>query len=179
MASSSNNLLPAAYTGRPHEDALEFLKNFELWATFRGLNEGSKLSALPLLLKDSAAIWYNAQSQDTLSDFGSLKAALQTRYGPTITDAWKRAAELWQMKQLPHQSVDDFTTSTQEAAQRLSVSAEQTLMVVLNSLRHNIRQHVIQHDPTTITDIQKWGRLTEPSQKNTNDAENHLRETVR
>src|SRR6218665_3286170 len=51
MASSSNRLLPAGYTGRPHEDALEFLKKVELWATFRGLNEGSKLSALPLLLK--------------------------------------------------------------------------------------------------------------------------------
>src|SRR6218665_2048182 len=101
MASSSNSPLPAAWTGRPHEDVLEFLKNFELW-TFRGLNEASKLSALPLLLKDSAAIWYNTQSQDTRSDFGSLKAALQTRYGPSITDAWKRAAELWQMKQLPH-----------------------------------------------------------------------------
>ena len=176
MAGSS--LVPSPFTGRQHEDVAEFLKNFELWATFRTMTEEAKLAALPLLLKDSAAVWYNTQTNDTRQDFAALKEVLKNRYGPSMTDAWKRAAELWQMKQLPQQSIDDFLTMTQQAAQKLDVTAEQTFMVALNGLRPNIRQHVVQHDPTTIDDLRKWGRLTEMSQEDHHDAERHLRETV-
>src|SRR6218665_2766284 len=34
MASSCNTLVPTLFTGRQHEDALEFIRNFELCATF-------------------------------------------------------------------------------------------------------------------------------------------------
>lgn len=49
--------------------------------------------------------------------------------------------------------------------QKLNVNGEQTFLVALNGLHSNIRQHVIQHDPTTIEDIQKWFRVTEVSQE--------------
>jgi hypothetical protein len=179
MAGSLTTLVPSPFTGRHHEDVLEFIKNFELWATFRKMDEESKLAALPLLLKDGAAMWYNTQPHDTHRNFADLRQALGDRYGPTKSDAWKRAAELWQMKQSSKQSTDDFITSVQQAAQKLDVAVEQTFLVTLNGLRPNIRQHVIQHDPKTIDDIQKWGRLTEVSQEDTHDAEQHLRETVR
>src|SRR6218665_2011576 len=57
-------------------------------------------------------------------------------------------------------------------------SPEQTFMVALSGLRPNIRQHVIQHDPKSMEDIQKWGRVTETSQEDSTDAAQHLRDTV-
>src|SRR6218665_2038938 len=51
-------------------------------------------------------------------------------------------------------------------------------MVVLSSFCTNIRQHVIQHYPKSIEDIQKWRRMTETSQKDTTEAAQHLWDTV-
>lgn len=138
----------------------------------------SKLGALPLLLKDGAAVWYNTQPRGVQGDLTELRRALIDRYGPSATDAWKRAADLWQMRQLPSQTTDDFLTSIQQVAQKLDIPPEQTFMVALSGLRSTIRQHVIQHDPKTIADIQKWGRVTETSQDDTTEAAQHLRDTV-
>lgn len=175
---AGNTLVPSPFTGNQQEDILEFLKNFELWSTFRRMSGAQKLAALPLLLKNGAAVWFNTQSQATRESFIALRDALTLRYGPKATDAWKRAADLWSLKQLPHQSVDDFLTSVQQAAQKLDVDAGQTFLVALNGLRSNIRQHVLQHDLTTIEGLRKWGRLTELSQEDQSDTDHHIRHTV-
>src|SRR5678815_3923071 len=175
---AGNTLVPSPFTGNQQEDILEFLKNFELWSTFRRMSGAQKLAALPLLLKNGAAVWFNTQSEATRQNFIALRDALTLRYGPKATDAWKRAADLWSLKQLPHQSVDDFLTSVQQAAQKLDVDAGQTFLVALNGLRSNIRQHVLQHDLTTIEGLRKWGRLTELSQEDQSDTDHHIRHTV-
>jgi hypothetical protein len=46
-----------------------------------------------------------------------------------------------------------------------------TFQVALHGLRPTIRQHVIQHDPSSIEGIRKWGRITEMSQIDQNDTE--------
>src|SRR6218665_2915757 len=176
--SSNSTLTPAAFTGRPSEDILEFLKNFELWTVFRRMADESKLGALPLFLKDSAAVWYNTQPRNVKGDLTELRHALIDRYGPSATYAWKRAADLWKMRQQSSQTTDDFITSIQQVAQKLDIPSEQTFMVALSGLRPNIRQHVIQHDPKSMEDIQKWGRVTEISQEDSTEAAQHLRDTV-
>lgn len=72
------------------------------------MDREAKLAALPLLLKDGVAIWYNTQPHDIRRSFVDLKQALRDRYGPTMSDAWKPAAKLWQTKQLSQESTDDF-----------------------------------------------------------------------
>jgi len=52
----ANTLVPAAFTGRSEDDITEFLKNFDLWATFRTMTREQKLAALPLLLKEGSAV---------------------------------------------------------------------------------------------------------------------------
>src|SRR6218665_2063545 len=82
------------------------------------------------------------------------------------------------MRQQSSQTTDDFITSIQKVAQKLDIPPEQTFMVALSGLRPNIRQHVIQHDPKSMEDIQKWGRVTETSQEDSTEAAQHLRDTV-
>src|SRR6218665_1016070 len=175
MASSSNSLVPAPFTGRPTEDIHEFLKNFELWAMYRHLNDESSVSALPLLLKDGAAMWWNTQPDTIKADMRALKNALIERYGIRQDEAWKRAAALWKLQQQPHQSTDDFLTQVQQEAQRLAVPPDQSFQVALNGLRPTIRQHVLQHDLRNVADIQKWARITESSQEDPTDTERTLR----
>src|SRR6218665_2475265 len=119
MASTSNSLVPAPFTGRPTEDIHEFLKNFELWTLYRRLSDESSLSALPLLLKDGAAVWWNTQPDTIRVDMRALKAALTERYGICRDEAWKCAAALWTLQQQPHQSTDDFLTHVNQEAQRI------------------------------------------------------------
>lgn len=113
--------------------------------------------------KDGEAVWYNTQPCTVQGHLRELRRALIDCNGPSATDAWKRAADLWQMKQLPSQTTDDFVTSIQQVAQKLNIPPEHTLMVALRGLRVSIRQQVIQHGHKTIDGIQKWGRLTETS----------------
>lgn len=178
MASGTNSLLPAPFTGRDHEDVVQFIKNFHLWATFRKMANDERVAALPLLLKDGAAVWYHTQPTETRRDLKELQDALHHRYGPRVTDAWKRSAELWGMRQQQGQSTDDFLTAVQQAAQKLDAPETQTFQVALHGLRPSIRQHVIQHDPSSVEDLRKWGRVTEMSQTDQSDTEKSLRDTV-
>src|SRR6218665_2321287 len=81
----------------------------EFWTVFRRMADEAKLGALPLLLKDGAAVWYNTQPRGVKGDLTELRHSLIDRYGPSATDAWKRAADLWKMRQ---QSFKQPTTSS-------------------------------------------------------------------
>jgi len=138
MASSSNSLVPSPFTRRPTEDIHEFLKNFELWAMYRRLNDESSLSALPLLLKDGAAVWWNTQPDAIKAGMRALKATLTERYGIRRDEAWKCATALWKLQQQAHKSTDDFLMQVHQEAQRLAVPPNQTFQVALNGVHPTI-----------------------------------------
>lgn len=163
MTEGSNALLPSPFYGKPEEDINEFLKNFELWATFRRADRDSRLAALPLLLKEGAAAWYHTQSSRIRESIDDLKRALIERYGPQAAHAWKSTADLWLLKQAKGQSIDDYLTAVLKAGQKIGVGEENLYFIALNGLRPSIRQHVIQHELSSLEDLRQWGRITELS----------------
>lgn len=163
MAEGSNSLLPNPFHGKPEEDIHEFIKNFELWATFRRADRESRRAALPLLLKEGAAAWYHTQPSRIRDSIDDLKDALIERYGPQAAHAWKSTADLWLLKQSKGQSIDDYITSVVKAGQKVRVGEDQLYFIALNGLRPCIRQHVIQHEIHSLDDLRQWGRITELS----------------
>lgn len=85
------------------------------------------------------------------------------RYGPQAAHAWKSTADLWLLKQAKGQSIDDYLTSVIKAGQKVGVSEENLYFIALNGLRPSIRQHVIQHELSSLEDLRQWGRITELS----------------
>lgn len=158
---------------------MEFLNNFELWATFRHADSESKRTALPLLLKEGAGSWYHTQSDEIKRSFSSLRDALTERYGPQEAHAWKSTADLWTLKQTCGQSIDDYITTVIKAGQKVGVEENQLYLIALNGLRPAIRQHVIQHKLKSLEDLRHWGRLTELSLRDSALEEAPLEATAR
>lgn len=175
MAENSKVFGPESFSGSSKEDLNKFLQNFELWATFRRYDEPTKLSALPLLLKEGASIWYSTLRQGTKEDYDRLKAALYERYGPNQNQSWKNVADLWKIRQEAGQSFDDYMNKVEREANRLNCPAETTFMVAMNGLRPIIRQMVTIQNPSTIEDLKKLGRLVEDSAQ---DASGEMQETL-
>lgn len=175
----AHTLTPAPFYGRSNEDVREFLANFALWAKYRKLDEESERAALPLLLKEGAAGWYSTQPPAVTESPATLKAALKERYDTATANRWRRAADLWQMRQSSTQSLDDFVTSVELAGQKIEASTEHLFQVAINGLRPALRQLVVAHDPQTLDDLRKWGRLAECSQQEAAHADQDLSTVIR
>lgn len=163
MAENLKSLGPDNFSGLAKEDLNKFLQTFELWATFRKYDEPTKVAALPLLLKESASIWYGTLRPAVKNDYNRLKAALLERYGPNQNQTWKNVADLWKMKQGEGQSCNDYISKIEQEANRLNCPPETTFMVAMNGLRPVIRQMVTIQNLSNLEHLKKLGRLVEES----------------
>ena len=67
------------------------------------------------------------------------------------------------MTQQPNQPVEDYICKLQQKALRANLTEEQTRYSMIHGLKPAIRQAVLQHDPTSVTDIRKWALIAESS----------------
>lgn len=174
----ANALLPTPFSGKSSEDINDFLRHFELWSEFKGIDRTVKLSALPLMLKDGASAWYYTQSQQVRGNWHALLEALRERYGPDKSNMWRATSDLWKLRQEKSQSTEDFITQVQKAGQRIDASDQQIYLVVLNGLRSEIRMQVIQHQTCTLDDLRKWGKITELSLQDASDHSQNLEKAI-
>ncbi len=142
MATGESALNPPFFHGQLGEDAESFVRAFDHWRKYRGLEDNRALEAFPLFLKDGASLWFATQQPGNINTLAALKERFKIRYTVSDRDKWKRAARLWTLKQAPVQTADDFITAVEKAASEIEADEAQTVMVVINGLKPAIRQHI-------------------------------------
>ena len=134
------------------------------WLNYKGMNNAQSCAALPVLLRENALCWYNALDQPTQNDFTLLTAAFLLRYKSAGVTGWQDAAAVWGARQTDTQTVDDFINKMERLSTKVNMTAEQKQHAMLNGLKPNIRQQVIQHQLDSVDDIRRWATIAESSQ---------------
>ena len=167
MAAKSENIMGGdfqlipRFKGNVDEDAKLWLTRLELWIKSREVSNEKAAAMLPLLLADSALLWYVGLSDDVKSNLKDLKAAFLSRYGPDERTKWSRVAALYQTHQGQSEAVQDFVSKMRGKAASLDMGEAQLVQAIINGLRPEIRQFVLQRDANTIAEIVSSATLAE------------------
>src|SRR6266581_759958 len=100
----------------------EWIRSLRYWLAFRNLNNAQTIAAIPVLLRASALIFYQGLpdgQKDTLDHF---EASFLQHYRTEGTLPWLDLAALWQCKQVPPQTVEQYLNDIARLAQRTNAS---------------------------------------------------------
>ena len=159
---ASSYLAPDSFAGLTSEDPVSWLRDVEHWVAFKKLDAPGVLGLIPLLLKNSAKIWYEKLENGKKDTFEHFKAAFNEKYKVDESQQWFNVASIWSTSQKDGQSVDEFINEVERKA--MNVSADEDHGAVMNGLRPEIRQMVLQHEPfNDLQQIRRWAMIAETS----------------
>ena len=164
---------PEAYRGDHSQEAREWLNAVRNWLASQEAGPAEALRAFPVLLRETAAEWFEALTPATKCDWEALKAAFIERFKRSQYTQWTDTEDVFTCKQEPQQTVETFVSAMQKKLARLNNIPVQTqLHAIINGLRTDIKTHVIQHTCDSIEDIRKWATIAE-SATSSSSAANH------
>ena len=165
VADNISGVQPPYFSGRPTDDAVSFLRQFDKYTRFRGIqdNDERKASLFVVLLKDSAGEWLDALPERDAVRFDELKEAFVQRYLSPEVMKHKNARDLFALKQVIDESADDYVTKMRRLASLVTHDEDLLKYAILNGLRPHIAQYVTQQRPKSIEDILTAARIAELS----------------
>ena len=161
---TTSALMPSHFHGLISEDSESWIKDVEHWMNFKKLDENGKLGLIPLLLKDGARYWFDNLNANTQKDtFDHVKENFREQYKRDEAIKWKDSASVWTVRQEQNQSAEAYISDIQKRAQKTNMTEEQIRFSIINGLKPEIRQAVLQHEIGSIADIRKWATISEAS----------------
>lgn len=164
---SSMALMPGNFHGLMNEDAESWFRDLEHYCAYKKLDDAGRIGLVPLLLKDGARYWFDALDNGRKDTFDHLSTAFHNEYKRDEAIRWRDSADVWSVTQLPTQSVEDYISKVQQKALRAKMTEDQIRFPLIRGLLPEIRQSVLQHEPTTVADIKKWATIAESSRIDT------------
>ena len=169
----SEAVAPSQFRGTAQEDAEKWMRHLIIYSEYRGYEEAKKLALIKVLLADGAATWLDSQPEAVTGTFDALKTAFLTRYSTPVFMRFKGAKELFNMKQQPNQTADDFVAQMRHAAKLVEADEKMLLYAVLNGLRAEVASFVTQRQPQDVKellDFARVGELTTPPPATENES---------
>ena len=117
--SEDEQIVPSQFKGKTGENAEDWLRHFENYSAYRGLDEPKKLALFKVLMTELAGDWLASLADDVLVDYGRVKAAFEARYSLSEMIKYRSAKEVFARKQLDGEPVDEYITKIQKAARMI------------------------------------------------------------
>ena len=156
--------------GQSQEDSEAWWADVESFTQFKKLSEEEKVGLIPLLLKEGAKQWFKTLPAANKDTFAHIREAFQDQYKRDDVYKWRDAADMWGTVQQPGQTVEEYYTAVIKKAGRAKMAEVQILFSLINGLKKNIRQVVMQKEPKTIQDVKKWAMIAETSGDETDNS---------
>ena len=148
---TSYDLNPGPFYGRKLENAETWFDAIKNWTVYKRLNPESAIAAVALLLREGALMWFNNLEEDTRRSADAFTREFNKRYiAPNNVDKWKKIVAVYNVKQNPEQSVDDYIDFMQNMGRKAKANNEQVLAAIIEGLRPYIHRNVLQHEPKII-----------------------------
>ena len=147
------------FTGK--ENADRWLHTFELYAIFKNSIDEEKLSSLKLMLTEHAADWLTALPAPSISTYNYLVMAFKKRYGLSEAAKWKAEKDIWGRVQDKDESVDDYVTTMQLMANKVSMPSETLLKAIIQGLQPELRLFVLNSKASDIQELLTIARTCE------------------
>jgi hypothetical protein len=163
MAEGGNSFLPSPFTGTGTENPQRFIDALELYCEFKNINDQAKKNQLlKLRLAGDAAEWLASIPAGEKDTFDHLKASFEARYYPKELSKFSYARLLFQAKQQPLQSCDDFIVQIRKNAGIAGVVDEKSLIfAAISGFLPEIASYVMEKNPATMGEVQTHARTAE------------------
>ena len=136
------------------------MRQFINYCEYKEYGDNKKL-ALMVLLAGGAATWLESLTADQTDTWQHLHDVFKTRYTAPSFMKFKSAKDLFNTKQQPSQSVDDFVAYMQKFAKFVEADEKMVMFAVLNGLRPEISTYVTQQQPKDIRELLDQARVGE------------------
>ena len=95
-----NSLHPPHFSGKSTDNAYLWLSTVRCWLDYKGLqrNDQASVSAIGLLLKDGARLWFDTLTEHKKQNSKTLLEAFEKRYMNKGGSRWKEMADLYNVK---------------------------------------------------------------------------------
>ena len=155
----TDNLAPEYFRGLTTENANIWMISIDNWRTYRQMNEKQTKAAIPLFSRDVVALWYHALLDNKKDTLVHLKTAFKDRCQEQDREKWKRAGELFNLRQTAHQPVPDFLTNIEMLAKKADLNDAQTVFAAVNGLTSTLRQAVLTTEASMMENVRKWATI--------------------
>ena len=154
-------LRPGNFKGQNGEDPERFLGKFDRLAAYGEWDDEKKLGVFPLLLDDKAYDFYEASPRQVKTNYDRLKTAFLAHFEPNKSKL-VRWNELCQKSITVGQSISEYHDEIRKDASKIGgITEEQLMIVFLNGLPTEIKEHVALQQPKSLAEALKKARFFE------------------
>ena len=143
------------------ENAERWLQTFVLYTNFKNLLEVEQLGLFKLMMTEQAADWITALPDVTKDSFTALVSAFKERYGLSEAAKWKAEKDIWGRMQGKEESVDDYVTSMQLMANKVSMPTDTLKKAIIQGLKPELRLFVLNAKAKDIQELLTVARTCE------------------
>jgi hypothetical protein len=161
ISDTAFHLLPFSGSANSGEHAEKWLEQFNMYTSFKKLDDDDKLRLFQLLMKDQARDWLASLPDDKKTHITILMDEFRKRHELTRVDKWKKTADIWKRQQLSQEPVDDYISSMQAAARRIKMSESLLADAIIQGMLPELRIYVLQSGAETIDQIVRAARVAE------------------
>ena len=161
IPSIPNILAPEVFKGTDKEDAGVWINRFELYAKIKQWTEPQKATTMPLLLRDNAAIWYDSLPEKDKTSYAAIRAAFTTRYLHHPAFRWTLLEKFVNRKQGDKESAADYIQAMEKAGRDLKKGDSDIIDAVIQGLRPDISEFVMERMPNSLDSTLHFARLAE------------------
>jgi hypothetical protein len=149
------------FFGNIGDDVTIWLNSLKDFIQFKTIAADKQLSLFKLRLAGSAQAWITSLPDGQKDTFDHLEAAFKARFQPKELEKFKYAKELFNERQVPGQSVDEFITQIRKKSTIAGVDEATLAFIIINALSPNISSYVLENEHDTIENILQHARVAE------------------
>jgi len=172
------NLAPEKFKGVPSEDAEQWLNHLENYCRFKTYDDNKKLNLALVLMTAGAAHWLETLTVADKQTWDAFKAKFCSRYLQPEYVHFRAAKLLFNTKQQPSESADDFLAKIQQLARQINADEQTTRFAALNGLMPHIASFVTQKQPKTMLELLEAARIAEITAPSTFESDMSVAKTL-
>ena len=153
-----------SFAGSLQENTGAFLDKLERHCNLLGLSNTHKAQIFPLLIRGLALSWYNDLGSSVQDSWTLLRQACMDKFGPKAR-GMSHTTALLDFKQGPTQSIDHYVTEMVKRFEMCDATAERRLEAFINGLKPDIKAYVVEKEPETFQEAEKFARKREEVQR--------------
>jgi hypothetical protein len=158
---AESNFGPVLFTGAHDQDARTWLNTLSDYIDYKGVEDDKTLALFKLRLTGHARDWLVTVPDNQKDTFVHLSTAFLARFQPKELEKYKFAKDLFNVRQEPFESVDEFITKLRKKASLVGLDAQLQIFAALNGLLPTIASYVMEHNPNTLDEILQHARVAE------------------
>ena len=157
----ASSLRPSTFKGLSSEDAGRWMKKFLNYSEFCNMNNQRKARVFPLMVEQSAEVWYNGLAEAIRGDWDQVLAAFNEKYVNANNLNWLKEQGLFARVQGPSESVESYITDVRQKCNQLQKGEPETKSIILRGLLPAIKAFVIGQQPANLEELETKARLAE------------------